>query len=89
MSWWTNFRDAALTGAGLKKGRNAAKTIASVARPQFKAAVAPAPQARPHAAMVPPQINSTFSIGSYVRNNKGLAAVLIAGGLMVYKEIKK
>jgi len=93
MSWWTGFRDAALIGAGLKKGRTAAKTLAGAARPRFKAAVTPAPAVQPQPQQAAKTNNKSlgaFSFGSYVRNNKWLAAVFIAGGgFLLYKGVNK
>jgi len=91
MSWWTDFRDAALTGAGLKKGRNAARTLSTVARPQYRSAVktlAPPVQPVPQAPnrSNKSKVGSGFSIGQYFRDNKSLVAVLVAGGgFMLYK----
>ena len=85
MSWFTDFRDAALIGAGLKKGGNAARTLGNVTRPTFQNATAPEPVFQPKS-----QPNrGGFSVGQTLKDNKWIPFVIFgAGALMAYKAVK-
>jgi len=90
MSWFTDFRDAALTGAGLKNGGQAAKVLGTAARPTFQNATAPEPQATGSSLPAFQQGGGGFSLAQTLRDYKWIGlAIMSGGGFMLFKAIKK